>query len=159
MDASFWSLIGLILFLALLAYLKVPGMITGSLDDRAKRISDELDEARKLREEAQALLAEYQRKQRDAEQEAADIVAQAEASAERMSADAKQALEELIARRTKMAETKIAQAEAQAMQDVRAAAADAAVAAAERILAAKVTGKAADTQVASSIAEIKSRMQ
>ena len=159
MDASFWALVGLILFLALLAYLKVPGMITGSLDNRAKRISDELDEARKLREEAQALLAEYQRKQRDAEQEAADIVAQAETNAERMAADAKQALEELIARRTKMAETKIAQAEAQAMQEVRAAAADAAVAAAERILTSKVTGKAADDQIAASIAEIKSRLQ
>ena len=159
MDASFWALVGLILFLALLAYLKVPGMITGSLDNRAKRISDELDEARKLREEAQALLAEYQRKQRDAEQEAADIVAQAETNAERMAADAKQALEELIARRTKMAETKIAQAEAQAMQEVRAAAADAAVAAAERILSSKVTGKAADDQIAASIAEIKSRLQ
>lgn len=159
MDASFWAFVGLILFLALIVYLGVPQKIVAALDGRATRISTELEEARRLREEAQALLSDYQRKQRDAEQEAADIIAQAEANAVRMSEDAKQSLEELIARRTRMAETKIAQAEAQAVQDVRAVAADAAVAAAERILSDQVTGKTADAQITASITEIKTRLQ
>ena len=159
MDATFFALVALIIFLGVAVYFKAPQMLTGSLDKRAVRIADELEEARKLREEAQALLADYQRKQRDAEKEAADIIAAAEANAARMTEEAKQGLEDLIARRTKMAETKIAQAEAQALQDVRAIAADAAAAAAEQILSAKMTGKAADDQVAEAISAVKSRLQ
>lgn len=159
MDATFWALVGLIIFLAIIIYMKAPSMMTASLDKRASRIADELEEARKLREEAQALLAEYQRKQRDAEKEAADIVSAAEANAARMAEEAKQALEELIARRTKMAEVKIAQAETQALQDVRAVAADAAVSAAQRILSEKMTGTTASKQITASISEIKSRLQ
>ena len=113
-----------------------------SLDDRAARIKAELDEAKKLKEEAAALLADYQRKRGEAEHEAADIIAGAKAEAERLAADAKAKLEEFVARRTKLAETKIAQAEAQAAADVRAAAAEAAVAAAEKILAAANQGRA-----------------
>ena len=159
MDATFFALVALIIFLGVVIYFKAPQMLTGSLDKRAARIADELEEARKLREEAQALLAEYQRKQRDAEKEAADIIAAAETNAARMTEEAKLGLEDLIARRTKMAETKIAQAEAQALQDVRSIAADAAISAAERILSAKMSGKAADSQISDSIAEVKSRLQ
>ncbi|MCB1473421.1 MAG: F0F1 ATP synthase subunit B [Rhodobiaceae bacterium] len=159
MDATFWAFVALVIFLGVVVYLKVPGKMTDGLDARASRIANELEEARRLREEAQALLAEYQRKQRDAEKEAADIVAQAEVNAQRMTEEAKHALEELVARRTRMVETKIAQAEAQALQEVRATAADAAVAAAERILSAKVTGKAADDQISAAISEIKTRLQ
>ncbi|MCB1477638.1 MAG: ATP F0F1 synthase subunit B [Tepidamorphaceae bacterium] len=159
MDATFFALVALIIFFAVVIYFKAPQMMTGSLDKRAVRIADELEEARKLREEAQALLADYQRKQRDAEKEAADIIAAAEANAARMTEEAKQGLEDLIARRTKMAETKIAQAESQALQDVRAVAADAAISAAEKILSAKMSGKAADEQVADSIKAVKARLQ
>jgi F-type H+-transporting ATPase subunit b len=159
MDASFWALVGLILFLVLITYLKVPGMITGALDKRAERISTELEEARKLREEAQAVLAEYQRKQRAAEEEAETIVAQAKDSAEAMAQDAKQQLEDWIARRTKMAEDKIAQAEAQALQEVRGISADVAIAAAEKLLTGKMTAGEADKAVSSSIDEIKARLQ
>ncbi|MFN0262633.1 F0F1 ATP synthase subunit B [Tepidamorphus sp. 3E244] len=159
MDATFWALIGLIIFLGIVIYVRVPGQITSALDKRAVRIADELEEARKLREEAQALLAEYQRKQRDAEKEAADIVSAAESNAARMAEEAKQAVEELITRRQKMAETKIAQAEAQAVQDVRSVAAEVAVAAAEKILADKMTGTAANKQITDSISEIKARLQ
>ncbi|MCB1481562.1 MAG: ATP F0F1 synthase subunit B [Rhodobiaceae bacterium] len=159
MDATFFALVALIIFLGVVIYFKAPQMLTGSLDKRAARIADELEEARKLREEAQALLAEYQRKQRDAEKEAADIIAAAETNAARMTEEAKLGLEDLIARRTKMAETKITQAEAQALQDVRSIAADAAISAAERILSAKMSGKAADSQISDSIAEVKSRLQ
>ena len=159
MDATFFALVALIIFLGVVIYFKAPQMLTGSLDKRAARIAEELEEARKLREEAQALLAEYQRKQRDAEKEAADIIAAAETNAARMTEEAKLGLEDLIARRTKMAETKIAQDEAQALQDVRSIAADAAISAAERILSAKMSGKAADSQISDSIAEVKSRLQ
>ena len=159
MDATFFALVALIIFFAVVIYFKAPQMMTGSLDKRAVRIADELEEARKLREEAQALLADYQRKQRDAEKEAADIIAAAEANAARMTEEAKQGLEDLIARRTKMAETKIAQAESQALQDVRAVAADAAISAAEKILSAKMSGKAADEQVADSIKAVKAQLQ
>ena len=159
MDATFFALVALIIFLGVVIYFKAPQMLTGSLDKRAARIAEELEEARKLREEAQALLAEYQRKQRDAEKEAADIIAAAETNAARMTEEAKLGLEDLIARRTKMAETKITQAEAQALQDVRSIAADAAISAAERILSAKMSGKAADSQISDSIAEVKSRLQ
>src|SRR6185503_10664212 len=105
------------------------------------RVQAELDEARRLKEEAQTLLAEYKAKQRQADDEAAAIVAGAKAEAERIAAESHSRMEEFVARRTKMAEAKIAQAEAQAVADVRAAAADAAVAAAEKILAGSVQGK------------------
>ena len=106
-------------------------MIDG-IDQRQARIKAELEEARRLREEAQALLAEYQRKRHEADREADAIIATANAEAERLAAEGKAKLEDFVARRTKMAETKIAQAEAQALADVRSSAADAAVAAAER---------------------------
>jgi F-type H+-transporting ATPase subunit b len=141
MDSTAWATVGLFLFLALLVYLKVPGYITRSLDDRAQRIRNELDEARKLREEAQQLLAEYQRKRKEAEQEAEEIVAAASREAESIVAEAKRRTEEFVERRNAMAEQKIAQAERDAVNEVRSRAVDIAVAAAERILAEKVDGQ------------------
>lgn len=127
-----WVAVGFVLFLGVLVYFGVPKLIAKALDDRAVRIKAELDDARKLKEEATALLAEYQRKRSAAEAEAQSIIAGAQEEAVRMAAEAKAKIEEFVARRTKMAEAKIAQAEAQAAADVRAAAAEAAVAAAER---------------------------
>ena len=126
----------------MLGYLGVHRMLAKSLDDRAARIKAELDEARRLRDEAAQLLAEYQRKRQAAEGEAQDIIAGAKAEAERLAVEAKAKIEDFVARRTKMAETKIAQAEAQAAADVRSAAAEAAVAAAEKILSAETQGQA-----------------
>ncbi len=134
-DATFWATVALVLFLALLAYLKVPGMVTKSLDERANRIRAELEEARRLREEAQQLLAEYQRKRAEAEKEASDIVAAAGREAEALRQEAKVKAEEYVARRTTMAEQKIAQAERDAVQAVRGTAVDIAVEAARRVLA------------------------
>ncbi|MCB1475668.1 MAG: ATP F0F1 synthase subunit B [Rhodobiaceae bacterium] len=159
LDATFYALIALLIFLAIVIYMKVPGLIAGSLDGRAANIAREIDEAKRLRDEAQGLLAEYQRKQRDAEREAEDIIAQAREEAERMTREAKEALADLIDRRTKAAEAKISQAEAHAFNEVRAAAAEAATAAAERILTEKVTGKAADDLITSSIADIGKQLQ
>ena len=134
MEAEFWVALGFFVFLGLLGYLGVHRKLTQSLDDRAARIKAELDEARRLKDEAAQLLADYQRKRGEAEGEAREIVTSAKAEAERLAVEAKGKVEEFVARRTKMAETKIAQAEAQALADVRGAAAEAAVAAAEKIL-------------------------
>ena len=157
MDATFWATAALIVFIALIMYLKVPSMITKSLDDRADKIRSDLDEARKLREEAQALLAEYQRKRRDAESEAETIVEAAKREADTLASDAKKKLDEYVERRTKMAEQKIAQAETQAMQDVKAIAAERAIAASEQVLMSKLSDGGASL-IKSSIAEVKSKL-
>ncbi len=134
LDNSFWALVGMIIFAGLLIYMKVPKAITGGLDSKIKKIETELDEAKRLREEAQALLAEYERKRKSAQSEADDIIEAAKEDAKRMSEEAKIALEELIARRTKSVEEKIAQAEAHAIGEVRAKSADVAIEAAQKLL-------------------------
>lgn len=141
-DASFFALVGLVLFFVLIAYLKVPGMLSKSLDERAQNIQDELAEAKRLREEAQHLLAEYQRKRKEAEAEAAGIVAAAEREAAALTEEAKQKTEEFVARRTALSEQKIKQAEEDAIGAVRAAAVDIAIAASEKLLAEKTTAAA-----------------
>ncbi|MDJ0930303.1 ATP F0F1 synthase subunit B [Breoghania sp.] len=158
MDATFWALIALIIFVAVVVWAKVPGKIASSLDDRAEGIRKELDEARKLREEVQALLADYQRRHCEAEEEVESIVAEAKREAELLTAETEAALNGLIERRTKLAEIKIAMVETQAMDEVRAKAADVAIAAAETILQKKVTGKVAEGLLADSIKEVGSRI-
>jgi F-type H+-transporting ATPase subunit b len=158
METENWVAFGFFCFLALLTYLGVHRKIFDSLDARGAKIKSELDEATKLRTEAQALLAEFERKGREAEKEAEAIIASAKAEAERLAAEAKTKMEEFVARRTKMAETKISQAEAQALADVKSAAADAAVAAAERILSVSAKGKTAEDLVARGIEELKSKL-
>jgi F-type H+-transporting ATPase subunit b len=157
-DAEFWVAVAFFLFLGVLAYFEVHRLIVKHLDERRDRIKAELDDARRLKEEAQALLAQYQRKYHEAEQEAQAIVASAKVEAERIGAEAKTKMEDFVARRTKMAENKIAQAEAQALADVRSAAAEAAVAAAETILARTVKGKVADELIAKGIDDVKRKL-
>jgi F-type H+-transporting ATPase subunit b len=111
-----------------------------------------------VRDEAQALLAEYKRKRGEADREAEAIVTAARDEAERLAAEAKTKVEEFVARRTKMAETKIAQAEAQAVADVRSAAADAAVTAAEKILSETARGKVGDDLIAHGIRDLKAKL-
>ena len=156
-EAEFWVAVAFVLFIALLGYLGVHRKLTSALDQRGAKIKGELDEARRLRDEAQALLAEYQRKKNEAEQEAAAIIASAKAEGERLAGEAKTRMEDFIARRSKMAEAKISQAEAQALADVRAAAADAAVAAAEKILVGSAKGAVADTLVTQGIEDVKKK--
>jgi F-type H+-transporting ATPase subunit b len=158
LDATFWAFVSLIIFLALLIYLKVPGQVARALDNRADRIRGELEEARRLREEAKALLADFQRRRKEAEAEASQIVAAAKHEAELIANEARAKTEEFVTRRTAMAEQKIAQAESQAVADVKALAVDIAVAAAEKLIAAKATGKAAEDLLSRSIAEVKSRL-
>ena len=158
MDATFWALIALIIFLGIVAYMKVPGMLTKNLDERADKIRNDLEEARRLREEAQELLADYQRKRKEAEQEASDIIAAAERDAELMAKEAEEKTADFVARRTAMAEQKIAQAQAQAVADVRASAVEIAIAAASKIVEGKVSGATADKLIKDSIAEVKARL-
>src|ERR1700753_4343855 len=120
--------------MGVVAWLGVHRTVLTALDHRAERIKAELDDAQRLKDEAAKVLAEYQAKRASAEREAQDIVANAKAEAERIAADAKAKMEDFVARRTKTAENKIALAEAQAVADVRAAAAEAAVTAAGTIV-------------------------
>jgi F-type H+-transporting ATPase subunit b len=152
-----WVALAFLLFLGLLAYLGVHRKITESLDQRQARIKGELEEARRLKEEAHALLAEFERKGREAESEAEAIIAGAKAEAERIAIEAKTKMEDFVARRTKMAEAKIAQAEAQALADVRSAAADAAVAAAEKILSAAAKGEVAADLLKQGIEDVRKK--
>ncbi len=158
MDSTAWALVALIIFIAIVAYLKVPGMVARALDSRAEAIRAELDEARRLREEAQQLLAEYQRKRKDAEKEAADMVASAEREAKAITREAKEKTEEYVARRTAMAEEKIAKAESDAVAEVRASAVNLAVAAAERIIRDRADDNTRKVLFDQSVAELKQRM-
>jgi F-type H+-transporting ATPase subunit b len=153
-----WVAVAFVIFIGLLAYLGVHRQLTKALDNRAGRIKSELDEARRLKDEAMALLKEYQRKREAAEGEAQSIVTEARAEAERLAAEAKVKAEEFVARRTKLAEQKIAQAEAQALADVRSAAAEAAVAAAERILAEQAKGDVAADLVAKGVEDVRRKL-
>jgi F-type H+-transporting ATPase subunit b len=158
MDSSFFALVALVLFFVLLAYLKVPRMMGKALDERADKIRDELAEAKRLREEAQHLLAEYQRKRKEAEAEAAAIVAAAEREAAALTAEAKQKTEEFVARRNALSEQKIKQAETEAVNAVRAAAVDLAIAAAEKVLAKRSDEAVQQSLFKASVGEVKSRL-
>jgi F-type H+-transporting ATPase subunit b len=158
LDAEFWVAVAFAVFVGVLVYFGTHGAVIKFIDQRRDRIKAELDEAVRLKQEAQALLTQFQRKQREAEQEAAAIIAGATAEAERMMAEAKAKMEEFIARRSKMAQTKIAQAETQAVADVRAAAAEAAVAAAATILTQTVKGEVADRLIVKGIDDVKSKL-
>ena len=157
-EAETWVAVAFVIFVGVLVYFGVHKLLVNALDQRSARIRGELDEARRLKDEAAALLAEYRRKQQTAEREAAEIVAGAKAEAERLAVEAKTRMDEFVARRTRMAETKIAQAEAQALADVRAAAADAAVAAAEKILTETAKGKVADELIAKEIRDVEGKL-
>jgi F-type H+-transporting ATPase subunit b len=157
-EAEFWVALGFFAFLGLMGYVGVHRMLAKALDDRSARIKAELGEARKLRDDAAQLLADYRRKRQEAEGEAQEIIAGAKAEAERLSADAKAKVEEFVARRTQLAETKIAQAEAQAAAEVRGAAADAAVAAAEKILAQEAKGKLAAELIVKGIEDVRRKL-
>ena len=155
MDAAFWVGAAFVLFVGILVYLKVPGMLTGALDERAKKISDDLDQARELREEAQVLLATYQRKQRDALKEAEEIIAHAKEEAMREAEQAEKKLEEAVARRQQAALNKIALAEAQAENEVRGTAIEIAIAAATAVVAQQVRGDRADALVDTAIQDLR----
>jgi F-type H+-transporting ATPase subunit b len=155
---EFWVAISFVGFVLLILYFKVPGKIVELLDERAEAIRQELDEARRLREEAQAILADYQRKAKGAEQEAEEIIRLAKQEAQALAAETRTKLEESLERRTRLAEEKIARAEEQAMDDVRAAAIEVAIATAEQIIDKKMTPAASAKLVDESIKGLKGKL-
>ncbi len=157
LDSTFWTAAGYFLFLGLLVYMKVPHMVLGFLDNKISKIQQDLDEAKKLREEAQALLAKYERKRKSAQSEADEIIAAAEEEAVRIAEEAKVALEEMIARRTKSVEEKIAQAESQAIAEVRSRSAEIAVDAARTLLVEQMADKG-DALVDAAIKDVGARL-
>jgi F-type H+-transporting ATPase subunit b len=157
-DPETWVAIAFIILMGVFGWLGVHRTVLTALDHRADRIKNELDDARRLKEEAAKVLAEYKAKRATAEREADEIVATAKAEAERIASEAKAKMEDFVARRTKTAESKIALAEAQALADVRAAAADAAVQAASTILSQSVRGSLADDLLAKGIAEVRQKL-
>ncbi|MGR6466601.1 F0F1 ATP synthase subunit B [Rhizobium sp. PAMB 3182] len=157
-DATFFAFVAFLIFIVGIVYLKVPGMLAKSLDDRAGQIRDELAEAKRLREEAQHLLAEYQRKRKEAEAEAASIVAVAEREAKMLAEEAKQKTEDYVARRNALSEQKIKQAETDAVNAVRSAAVDLAIAAAEKVLADKVDGNVKEKLFNASVEQVRTRL-
>lgn len=157
-SAEFWVAVSFVIFCGILLYYKVPGLLAKALDDRAAGIRRELDEARRLREEAQALLADYEKKHRNAAEEAQAIVDTAQREAQAIAAEMRSNLTETLARRTRLAEEKIARAEAQAVDDVRAAAVERAIAAAERILREKAAGANGAALIDQGIQGLKGRL-
>ena len=146
------------LFRSVFGYFGIHRTVLSALDKRSERIKAELDDARRLKEEAAKLLGEYKARRASAEREAEEIVSNAKAEAERIAVEAKAKMEDFVARRTKSAESKIALAEAQALADVRAAAADAAVSAASTILTQSVKGPVADDLLNKGIAEVRAKL-
>lgn len=153
-----WVAVAFVILMVLFAYVGIHRTVLTALDKRADRIKAELDDARRLKEEAAKLLADYKSKRTSAEREAEEIIANAKAEAERIASEAKAKMEDFVARRTKTAEGKIALAEAQAVADVRSAAANAAVAAASTILSQSVKGPLADDLLAKGIAEVRAKL-
>jgi len=157
-DPVFWVMIAFIGFVALLIYYGVPGAVGKALDDRATAIRADLDEARRLRDEAHALLADYQRRSREAEDETKTILEQAKREGEALAAETRKNLQESVERRTKLAEEKIERAEAQALSDVRTAAVESAIAVAEKILKSRVPGATADTLIENGIRDLDGKL-
>lgn len=157
-NTDFVVLISFIIFVGVLLYFKVPGMIGGMLKTRAEGIQSELNEARALREEAQSLLAEYERKQQEVQEQAGRIVEQAKADAEAAAVTAKADLEAAVARRLAAAEDQIASAEASAVKEVRDEAALVAVAAAREVIANQMTATSANALIDDAIATVDAKL-
>ena len=157
-EPEFWVGVGFVLVVALLLWKGVPGMIGKMLDQRAAVISAELDEARKLRAEAAALLVDYQKRAASAEAEAATILDAAKAEAAQFARDSRSALSQQIERRAAAAQDTIAQAEAAALNEIRALAADAAVSGAQKLIAARLDEKRASGLIDASIKDLGSKL-
>ncbi len=158
LQAEFWVAISFLILMGVFGYFGLHHTLLKALDHRRDRIQSDLDDARRLKDEAQKLLVEYRARRETAVREADEIVANAKAEAERIAAEAKAKMDDFVARRTKSAESKIAMAEAQAMADVRAAAADAAVSAAAAIMSQSVRGSVADDLMAKGIADVRAKL-
>lgn len=158
MDATFFVMVAFVVFVGVLIYFKVPGMLTKGLDERTEKIKNDLEEARQLREEAQALLANYERKQREAVKEAEEMIAYARQEAEREAKAAAEKLDELLTRRQQQAVEKIALAETQAEKEVRDAAVEVAIAAAAQVIATHAKGDAGSALIDQATRDLRSQL-
>jgi F-type H+-transporting ATPase subunit b len=156
-DATFFAFVAFAIFFVVLFWLKVPGMIVAALDARSNEIAKELHEARRLREEADKLLAEYEGKRAAADAEAKAIVETAKEQAAAVAEETRQSMQAAMARREKQAEDRIASAETKASDEVRAAAAEAAIAAAERMIRERMNDDAQAGLVADGVSEMTTR--
>ena len=157
-NPELWVGIGLLIFFGILIWAGVHKLVATQLDAKGAAIQAELDEAARLRAEAEALLAQIRAEKAEAEAQAAAMLKAAEDDARRLEAEAKVKLEESMARRQALAERRIEQAEAQATADVKAAAADLAARAAEHILTARVAGQKSDPLLDAAIAQLGARL-
>jgi F-type H+-transporting ATPase subunit b len=157
-EPEFWVAVSFFLFVGGLLYLGVHKKLAAVLDARAAAIAKELDEAKRLREEAVKVLADYRRKQGDVVKETKSIIDLASKEAEILAAETRRSMQEQFERRMKLAEDKIARAEVEALREVRAAAAEAAIAAAQTVIAAKLTPEAADKLVKQGIDSLKGKL-
>lgn len=157
-DPAFWTAVAFVIFVIVM-FRPVKKALLGGLDSRIEQIRAEVEEAQRLREEAQALLASYQRKQREAAQEAEEIVKQARHEAELHRQETEKAMDEMLKRQEALAVDKIAQARANAVQEVRDLAVDLAIAATQKILAEKTTGELSDKLIDKAIGELPQKLQ
>jgi F-type H+-transporting ATPase subunit b len=157
-EAEFWVLVAAVIFVVAV-FKPASRALTGGLDARAARIRAELDEARRLREEAERLVAEYRAKQNAATAEAEAIVAHAKTEAERIAAQSARDLESALQRRRRMAEERIEQAEAKALDEVRAAAIDVAIAAAREVIAAEIDERRGSVLIDEAIVALPQRLR
>ena len=157
-EPEFWVAVSFFLFVGVVLYLGVHKKIASALDARSAAIAKELEEAKRLREEAEKVLADYRRKQGDVAKETKGIIDLASKEAEMLAAETRRSMKEQFERRMKLAEDKIARAEAEALREVRAAAAEAAVKAAQMVIAAKLTPEAADKLVSQGIDALEGKL-
>ena len=157
-EPEFWVAVAFLILLGVFAYLGVHRTVLTTLDHRRDRIRAELDDARRLKDEAAKVLEQYKARRASAEREAEEIITTAQADAERIASEARAKMEDFVVRRTKTAESKIALAEAQALADVRAAAAEAAIAAASTILSQSVKGEVADDLLSKGIQDVREKL-
>ena len=157
-EPEFWVAVSFFLFVGGMLYLGVHKKLAAVLDARAAAIAKELEEAKRLREEAAKVLADYRRKQGDVAKETKDIIDLASREAEILAAETRRTMREQFDRRMKLAEDKIARAETEALREVRAAAAEAAVTAARTVIAAKLTPESADKLVSQGIDALKGKL-
>lgn len=157
-STEFWEWLGLLVVIAIFLRHRVPAFIASALDARAAAIAKELDQAKRLRQEAETLLVDYRSKAQHAQTEAQTILAETRAEAQRLKAEAEEQLKVQLERRARLAQERIAQAEANAIAEIRALAADAAAAAASRLIAARIDEKKGDALISQSIGELSAKL-
>ena len=157
-EPEFWVAVAFFILMGVFVYFGVHRTVLKTLDHRSDRIKAELDDARRLKDEAAKVLEQYKARRASAEREAEEIITGAKADAERIASEARAKMEDFVVRRTKTAESKIALAEAQALADVRAAAAEAAIAAASTILSQSVKGEVADDLLSKGIQDVREKL-